>query len=126
MYNTVIDLLRSNDYSVIESFALPATQPLHGPVPRFLFGSAVGPYLEQSTGGPHRLWNHQSVALEHLGQGRNVVVSTGTASGKSLIFRSAAFHKVLSDATTRILVFYPLKALAADQLRGWQRMAEGL
>ncbi|MEW6666666.1 MAG: helicase-related protein, partial [Thermodesulfobacteriota bacterium] len=42
------------------------------------------------------------------------------------IFRSAAFHKVLSDATTRILVFYPLKALAADQLRGWQRMAEGL
>jgi|GEM_PF-4222568 hypothetical protein len=50
MFDTVMDILRRKDYSVIESFALPAIKPLHGPVPRFLFGSAVGPYLEKSTG----------------------------------------------------------------------------
>ena len=53
-------------------------------------------------------------------------MSTGTASGKSLVFRSFAFHRTLLDSQSRILVFYPLKALAADQLRGWQEMARSL
>jgi DEAD/DEAH box helicase domain-containing protein len=126
MYNAVRDLLNSNDYSLIESFTLPANQPLYGPVPRYLFVSRVGPYLEKSAGGPQSLWKHQSVALDQLGQGINVVISTGTASGKSLIFRSAVFHRVLLNERDRVLVFYPLKALAADQLRGWRTMAEGL
>ena len=72
------------------------------------------------------LWAHQAKALECLGRGENVVISTGTASGKSLIFRSFAFHQILQDPTSRIVVFYPLLALAADQLRGWHEMAEDL
>lgn len=48
-----------------------------------------------------------------------MVISTGTASGKSLVFRAIALHQVLLDPNCRIIVFYPLKALVADQLRGW-------
>ena len=54
------------------------------------------------------------------------MLSTGTASGKSLVFRCLAFHKVLLDRAARVLVFYPLKALAEDQLCGWQDMAKSL
>lgn len=61
-----------------------------------------------------------------MGRGENVVVSTGTASGKSLIFQAVAFHKALLAPKGRTLVFYPLKALAADQMRGWQSMAHDL
>ena len=53
----------------------------------------------------------------------NAVVSTGAASGKSLVFQSLVFHKMFLDPSCRALVFYPLKALAADQLRGWKKMA---
>ena len=52
------------------------------------------------------------------------MLSTGTASGKSLVFRCLAFHKALSDPAARVFVFYPLKALAEDQLCGWEEMAE--
>ena len=60
-----------------------------------------------------------------LGRGENVVVSTGTASGKSLIFRSLAFHKTLLNRRSRTLVLYPLKALAADQLLGGRPLCDG-
>ena len=77
-----------------------------------LLYSRIGLYLHRQfkTG----LWSHQAKALEALGRGENVVVSTRTASGKSLIFRSHALHNTLLNSSSRSLIFYPLKALAAD------------
>ena len=130
MYDAIRGLLASGDFSVVERFELPERFARHDPIPRFLFDSRVGTYLHRHlkasgvSDGP--LWAHQAEALEVLGCGQNVVVSTGTASGKSLIFRALAFHKALLNPRSRTLVFYPLKALAADQLHGWQRMAAGL
>ena len=46
--------------------------------------------------------------------------------GESLVFRCLAFHKALLDPDARVLVFYPLKALAEDQLCGWRDMAKSL
>jgi DEAD/DEAH box helicase domain-containing protein len=126
MYKALKDLLAKRDFSVIESFVLPPVRPAYGSVPPYLFQSTIGSFLDHSTSATGGLWKHQSLALEHLGKGKNVVVSTGTASGKSLIFRSAAFHLLLTNKNGRVLVFYPLKALAADQLRGWRKMAESL
>ena len=57
---------------------------------------------------------------------KNVVVFYRTASGKSLIFRVLSFHKALLAPKSRTLVFYPQKALAADQMRGWRQMAHDL
>ena len=74
-----------------------------------------------------RLWRHQGLALQALAGGSNVVVSTGTASGKSLVFQVAALDVMengggLDDDSvrTRVAVFYPTKALASDQLRRWR------
>ena len=127
MYDALRDVLYSNEFSVIERFEVPGRAASDAPIPRFLFDSRVGSYLGRHLN--HRenpLWAHQARALEELGHGRNVVVSTGTASGKSLVFMSFAFHTTLLNPKSRILVLYPLKALAADQLRGWRKMARSL
>ena len=131
MYNTVRRLLASNDFPVVEQFEIPGRPARWASIPRFLFDSRMGLHLhrqfkKQSAGTSGPLWAHQNEALELLGRGENVVVSTGTASGKSLIFQSLAFHKTLLNPNSRALVFYPLKALAADQLEGWHQLAQAL
>ena len=129
MYQALRRLLKGDQIRVVEQFSLPGKPSQYEGIPRFLFKSRVGLYLHQRAkeqGWPKALWSHQSLALAALGRGDNVVVSTGTASGKSLIFRTFAFHKCVLESDSRVLVFYPLKALAADQIRGWKEMADGL
>lgn len=70
------------------------------------------------------VWEHQARAAEHLVNRRNVVVSTGTASGKSLVFQIDAIRRITSEPTSRILVIYPLKALASDQYERWRRLIQ--
>ena len=123
MYKTLRELLSGTEFSVLESFEIPSRPALYGEIPPFLFDSKIGPYL---TSREFRLWAHQAQALDTLGHGDNVVISTGTASGKSLVFRTLTLHKTLCDPSSRTLVFYPLKALVADQIRGWQEMAHAL
>ena len=130
MYNALRNILKSDDFSVVESFEIPGQPARYAAIPQFLFDSHIGLYLDQrfrqQSTGENVLWAHQSQALATLDRGDNVVMSTGTASGKSLVFQSLAFHKVLLNPASRILVFYPLKALAADQLRSWQETARSL
>ncbi len=61
------------------------------------------------------LWDHQYEAAEHVRRGQNVIISTGTASGKSLAYLLPAVSGILSGGT--VLYLTPTKALAADQLR---------
>ena len=129
MYETLRDLLQDDKFAVVERFEIPGQGARHAPIPRFLFNSRIGLYLDRQSkkaGRDGPLWVHQAQALEALGNRNNVVLSTGTASGKSLVFRALAFHKTLLKPDSRILVFYPLKALAADQIRGWREMARSL
>ena len=61
------------------------------------------------------LWPHQYEAAELAHRGRNVIISTGTASGKSLAYLTPALTSLLSGGN--VLYLTPTKALAADQLR---------
>ncbi len=60
-------------------------------------------------------WAHQAVAADHARSGRNVIISTGTASGKSMGYLLPALTGVLAGRTA--LYIAPTRALAADQLR---------
>ena len=128
MYKAICDLLQSGEFTVVESFNVPGQPAQYESIPDVLFESQVGDYLEKWAKGLGQpgLWRHQAQAIKVLGQGDNVVVSTGTASGKSLVFRAIALHKVLRDPSSRVVVFYPLRALVADQLIGWREMIRGL
>ncbi len=127
MYETIRSLLDDTEFSIMESFEIPGRSARYAKIPQFLFDSEIGNYLSQEYREPSSktpgLWAHQAQALEALGNSDNVVISTGTASGKSLVFRALALHKVLLNPLSRAVVFYPLRALVADQLRGWREMA---
>ncbi len=63
------------------------------------------------------LFVHQAEAWEAARRGENVVVTTGTASGKSLAFNLPVLDAIAREPKTRALYLYPTKALAQDQAR---------
>ncbi|MCV7346981.1 DEAD/DEAH box helicase [Mycolicibacterium rhodesiae] len=62
-------------------------------------------------------WSHQVQAAELAHAGRHVVISTGTASGKSLAFQLPIMDALARDPRARALYLSPTKALGHDQLR---------
>ncbi|WP_297436631.1 DEAD/DEAH box helicase [Thermococcus sp.] len=62
------------------------------------------------------LYHHQVEALKSLYTGKNIVVTTPTASGKSEIFRLAIFDSYLSNPRATYLLIYPTRALINNQL----------
>jgi len=67
-------------------------------------------------------WSHQVDAAELAYDGRHVVLSTGTASGKSLAYQLPILTSLAADPTARVLYLSPTKALGHDQLRAAQSM----
>ena len=68
-----------------------------------------------SAQGIERLWCHQAEALDLGRSGFPFVVTTPTASGKSLCYLAPVLEMLLTDRSARALVVYPTKALAQDQ-----------
>jgi DEAD/DEAH box helicase domain-containing protein len=68
-------------------------------------------------GGATSLYGHQADAWRAARSGENVIVTTGTASGKSLAFNLPVLDAVARDPRTRALYLYPTKALSQDQAR---------
>ena len=66
--------------------------------------------------GVERLYSHQRAALE-AAAGSDLVVTSGTASGKSLAFNLPVLDGIAGDGKRRALYLYPTKALAQDQAR---------
>ena len=71
------------------------------------------------------LYAHQARAMDVLRSGRSVVAATPTASGKTLIYNMPVVEQVLGNPDSRALYLFPLKALAQDQLRGFEELAAG-
>jgi DEAD/DEAH box helicase domain-containing protein len=66
--------------------------------------------------GIKALYEHQLEALKCIRRRCHIMVATDTASGKSLIYNTALFERLLQKPEARALYIYPLKALAHDQL----------
>ncbi|MGE4425688.1 MAG: DEAD/DEAH box helicase [Solirubrobacteraceae bacterium] len=74
--------------------------------------------------GVERLYAHQAAALD-VPAPRPFVVTTGTASGKSLCFQLPMVDTLLRERGARALLLYPTKALAQDQARSLQALGLG-
>jgi len=70
-----------------------------------------------------RLYSHQCDTIDRLRAGRNVIITTPTASGKTLAFNLPVFEKLELDPAARALYLYPTKALSNDQLTTLEQMA---
>jgi DEAD/DEAH box helicase domain-containing protein len=76
--------------------------------------------------GIEKLYTHQAAAAELAHAGKNFVVVTPTASGKTLCYNLPVLNAVLEDADTRALYLFPTKALAQDQLAELHDLAKRL
>src|SRR5215203_3658591 len=75
-------------------------------------------------GGVPRLWRHQTEGIAAVRRGENVLVTTPTASGKSLIFQIPALEEAIRGGPGHGLFLFPLKALGQDQRGKFSRLAE--
>ena len=94
-------------------FAEPA-RPLPDPVRAMLAGRGIT-----------RLYAHQAEALDRARAGQDVVIVTGTASGKSLCYTAPLLEMLLADPEAKALLLFPTKALCQDQFRAFQEALAG-
>ncbi len=73
--------------------------------------------------GIEALYQHQVSATDAVRRGENVIVSTPTASGKSLIYNLPVFEQIMRVPDSTALYLFPLKALAQDQLRSIEELS---
>lgn len=127
-----IEVLARHRDRIVHRQRLEAREAVVEPWPDWIEPRVVSALTDQ---GAAVLWAHQSEALQHLHRGRNVVLSTGTASGKTLAFLAPALSALahakagLSWQTRgrpSVLYLSPTKALAADQFRRLPRDADYL
>ena len=76
--------------------------------------------------GIHSLYLHQLEAWTHTRAGRNIILATGTASGKTLAYNLPVFASLLQDHNARALYLFPTKALTQDQLSTLENMELGI
>lgn len=76
--------------------------------------------------GIHTLYSHQLEAWIHSRAGENIILATGTASGKTLSYNLPVFASLLQNSDARALYLFPTKALAQDQLSNLQSLVTNL
>jgi len=76
--------------------------------------------------GIARLYTHQADAFERVAAGRNLVVVTPTASGKTLCYNLPVLNRLMGDAHARAMYLFPTKALAEDQLHEFNQAVEDM
>jgi DEAD/DEAH box helicase domain-containing protein len=76
--------------------------------------------------GIRQLYSHQAAASEAVHAGKNVVIVTPTASGKTLCYNLPVLNAILENGDTRALYLFPTKALAQDQLAEQQDLNQRL
>lgn len=98
---------------IIFKTRIPAKQARYGTL-GFDLEPELTKWLEQRN---IRLYSHQVAALNTIHAGKNVVITTPTASGKTLIFSLAVANMIAQKRATTALFLYPTKALSNDQMK---------
>ena len=104
----------TNAESLVHVRELPARSPSVSPFPGW-----IPPLVQDRMGlvGVRGLYPHQVDGLEILAADRNLVMATGTASGKTLVYNLAFAAEAVERPSSTALYLFPTKALARDQLR---------
>jgi DEAD/DEAH box helicase domain-containing protein len=108
---------------VTTSRRLPAQPARLAPWPSALDRRLIAVLRKRGIEAPY---THQAQAIEAALAGRNVVVVTPTASGKTLCYNLPVLDHLLREPSARALYLFPTKALAQDQLAGIQAWAGDL
>ncbi len=112
----VLDAFADRDYNgelltAVRHF--PAREAQWADFPAWVNAHLVSAYAAK---GIPRPYTHQAAAAEAVHAGKNVVIVTPTASGKTLCYNLPVLNAVLENSDSRALYLFPTKALAQDQL----------
>lgn len=102
---------------------IPAREAKFRPLPAWVTSPLAEAYREK---GIRDLYSHQAATADLVRNGKNVVVVTPTASGKTLCYNLPVLDAVLENPDTRALYLFPTKALAQDQLAELQDLVKRL
>jgi DEAD/DEAH box helicase domain-containing protein len=91
----------------------PAREAEFKEFPSWIHTDLVAAYKAKGVRQPY---SHQAAAAETVHAGKNVVIVTPTASGKTLCYNLPVLNAILEDSDTRAIYLFPTKALAQDQL----------
>ncbi len=111
-----LQLLLREEYieeALVYQHQIPNSPPRYAPV-EFLGASIVNVLQKNRI---EQLYEHQYHAIKALSKGKNILVCTGTASGKTLIYTLGILNRVMVEPDSKFLYVSPLKALAQDQLK---------
>ena len=111
-WDELLEAGRTDERLVTQS-AVNAKPGRESPIPDELHGEVADALRAR---GIERLWSHQAEAI-HAAWAGPTIVTTGTASGKSMCFQLPTLDVLARDARARALYLYPTKALAQDQAR---------
>jgi len=93
---------------------LPAKAATYKDFPDWIDGRLVSVLIEKDI---ERIYSHQASALKSIRDGKNVVIVTPTASGKTLCYNLPVLDAILKDEKSRAIYLFPTKALSQDQLK---------
>lgn len=102
------------DRYIIYTKQLPARNAVYSSYPEDMLPE-IRDYLQKN--GISKLYDHQANMFKRAIAGKNIVITTATASGKTLSFLLPVLQEILKSPQSRALFIYPTKALASDQYR---------
>lgn len=114
---------RFPESELTHSTTLPAQPARYAEWPEWVLPKLREALEEQ---GVAKLYAHQVAVAQAAWEGRDVVVSTGTSSGKSLGYRLPILSRLAQDPTACALYITPTKALGSDQLRAVLEFTQGI
>ncbi|KZP01431.1 DEAD/H helicase [Calocera viscosa TUFC12733] len=121
--DTIISQLMEDEHykdQIVKRREFPAKEAVWGKLNRTL-----SPAIQEALLSARKVegfYSHQAAALNAIWEGKNVVVSTSTASGKSVIYQVPALCNLEEDRSATAIFIYPTKALAQDQLTALQQL----
>jgi DEAD/DEAH box helicase domain-containing protein len=113
--------LRGYHGQIVHVERLPAREPRFGRLDHQLPGALAQGLARK---GVRELFTHQAQAVNAVRRGESVVVSTSTASGKTLCYNLPVLEAIHGESKVRALYIFPTKALAQDQLRSLRELTE--
>ncbi|HET8689050.1 MAG TPA: DEAD/DEAH box helicase, partial [Methanosarcina sp.] len=106
---------------IVHEEKIPAREALYAPL-------ELKPQVKTALSGIgiRDLYTHQAGAIEKIREGKDIVLCTTTASGKSLTYMIPVFEAILDEPEATALYISPLNALVNDQLKSFLEFEEAL
>jgi len=121
MHNDIPAILKSFSKRIIETRNLPEKTGSFSSIPAICDADLKKCLINM---GYEKLYSHQAEMFEKAIKGNNVIITTGTASGKSLAFYLPVIQTIIQNPSRRALFIYPTKALTQDQQKNLQPFAD--